>query len=149
GKTKAPYAYDALEAALDRPSYLETIRAQVFAGLAELKDVRAIETAQRWGAYGQPPRARIGALLCLGKLAETHGNRREEIIEFLGQFTNDPEFRVRANLPEALQHSRALEAIPHLQRMADQELDARIRRRARTAIEILKEGRGRDDEVQS
>jgi aminopeptidase N len=149
GKTKSPHAYETLLAALEKPSYLETIRAQTFAGLAELKDVRAIDVAKHWSAYSQPTRARVAAILCLGKLGHAHRERRDETVDFLGALTADPEFRVRLNLPGAFESLRTLDAIPHLQRLADHELDGRIRRRARTTIAALREGRGTRDEVQT
>ena len=149
GKTKSPRAYDGLLQALEKPSYLETIRAQAFAGLGELRDARAIDVAKAWSGYGKPLRARVGAVGCLGKLGEAHPARSSEIVEFLGTLTADAEFRVRLNLPDAFEALKAVEGIPHLQRLLDQELDGRIRRRARVAIEALKEGRGRTDEVKS
>jgi aminopeptidase N len=149
GKTKSSQAYDAVALALERQSYLETIRAQAFAGFAELKDARAIDVAKQWCAYGKPTRARVAAISCLGKLGDAHAERRNEIVEFLGGLTSDPEFRVRLNLSDALESLKAREAIPHLERLVDQELDGRVRRAARRAIESLKEGRGRSDEVTS
>jgi aminopeptidase N len=149
GKTKSPQAYEALLQALEKPSYLETIRAQTFAGLAELKDARAVDVAKAWSAYGKPTRARVGAITCLGRLGDAHAERRDDIVEFLGTLTADPEFRVRATLPEAFEATKVREALPHLQRLAEQELDGRIRRRARTAIESIKAGRGRSDEIAS
>jgi aminopeptidase N len=147
GKTKAAAGYDALLLALDKPSYLETIRVQAFAGLAELKDARAIDVAKAWSVYGKPTRARAGAIGCLGQLGDAHADRRNEIVEFLGTLTADPEFRIRLTLPDAFETLKAAEALPHLQRLADQELDGRIRRRARVAIESVKEGHGRSDEL--
>ena len=150
GKTKSLQAYDALLRALEKPSYLETIRAQAFGGFGELKDARSIDVAKTWSAYGKPLRARVGAVLCLGRLGGAHPARRDEIAEFLGTLTADREFRVRLNLPEAFEALKTLDAVrPHLQRMVDQELDGRIRRRARTAIERLQEGRGQADEMKS
>jgi len=149
GKTKSPQAYDGLVAALEKPSYLDTIRAQAFAGFAELKDPRAIDVAKAWSPYGKPTRARVGAITCLGKLGDAHPDRKNEIVDFLGALTADPEFRVRLNLPEAFEALQTVDGVPHLQRLADQDLDGRIRRQARTAIAALKEGRSRSDEVKT
>jgi len=150
GKTKSPQAYDALLRALDKPSYLETIRAQVFGGFGELKDARCIDVAKAWSSYGKPLRARVGAVLCLGRLGGAHLDRRDEVAEFLGTLTADRDFRVRLNLPEAFEALKSLDPVrPHLQRMVDQELDGRIRRRARIAIERLQEGRSHTEELKS
>ncbi|MBZ5634101.1 MAG: HEAT repeat domain-containing protein, partial [Acidobacteriia bacterium] len=147
GKTKSPRAYEALVAALERGSYLETIRGQAFEGLAELKDARAIDVAKAWSAYGRPTRARAAAINCLGKLGDAHDTRKSEIVEFLGSLTADPEFRVRLSLPAAFETLKSVDALPHLQRLAEQELDGRIRRLARRAIESIKDGRGGGDEL--
>ncbi len=149
GKSKSPQAYDALLQALERPSYLETIRAQTFDGLAELKDARAIDIAQQWCAYGRPTRARVAAIGCLGKLGDHHAERRPAIVEFLAALTADVEFRVRLSLPAAFESLKTTDAVPHLERLVDTDLDGRVRGAARRAIAALNEGRGRSDEVKN
>src|SRR5262249_23629901 len=110
---------------------------------------RAIDVAKTWITYGKPMRARVAAVLCLGKLGEAHEARRTEIIDLLGSLTGDPEFRLKINLPEAFATLKVPEVIPHLQRLVDQELDGRIRRFARRALEAIKEGRGAAEATQN
>ena len=44
-KTRSPRAFDALEEAMTRPSYLDVIQSMCLSGMAELRDERGIEIA--------------------------------------------------------------------------------------------------------
>ena len=54
-KTRTQGAYQAIAAALGRPSYLDVIRSACIGGLAELRDERAVEVALDEAKRGNPP----------------------------------------------------------------------------------------------
>ena len=66
GATKDPGAYDALNKLLDQPSWRDTIRTSGLSGLAALGDPRALDSAVRFAARGNPLGVRGAALSVLG-----------------------------------------------------------------------------------
>jgi aminopeptidase N len=66
GETKAAAAYDALARLLDVPSWRDSVRVAGLDGLAALGDRRALETALRYAAPGNPEQVRASAVLLLG-----------------------------------------------------------------------------------
>src|SRR5205085_1544456 len=53
-KTRATTAFDSLEEAMKRPSYLDVIESLCLAGMAELRDERGIDVALEAARYGKP-----------------------------------------------------------------------------------------------
>lgn len=144
GKTRSKSAYDQLIKALERPSHLEAIRAGALAGLAELKDERALEVARSLTAYGKPQRARESAVGTLAKLGE---NKPETVVDTMIDLLDDPWLRVRQRATSALGSLKEPRAIPHLTRLVDRELDDRVVRDARIAIKAIRDGRNAPDDV--
>jgi aminopeptidase N len=150
GKTRSPRAFEALERALAKDSHNEVIRYMAFEGLGELRDERAVPLCIDWTRYGRPPRARQGAVLALGKLAEALGPASaagQRIFDRLVELLNDPWLQVRLQAVISLQDIGEAKAVPHLEALVSRELDGRIVRRAREAALRLREGRQRSDEV--
>ena len=148
GKTRDERAFAHLTDALGRDSYLEVIRAHALAGMAELRDERAIDVAREYAAYGRPPRARVAALGTLARFAAIKENRRVEILDFMSPLADDREFMVRMRIPSAFSEVGDQRALPALRRLADRDLDGRIQRHANDAIAAISEGRGRIEEGQ-
>jgi len=146
GKTRVQRALEILERALQRPSYLDVIRAHALAGIAESRDERALALGREWSAYGKPPRARVAALGTLAKVARQREAWRDEIVDYLMPFSDDCEFMVRMRLPSAFEELGDPRAMTPLQRLADRDLDGRIQRRARAAITAIGEGRNRTEQ---
>ncbi len=146
GRTRDPRALATLEKALERPSYLEVIRAHALAGMAETRDPRAIETGRACCAYGRPPRVRVAAIGLLARIARHFETRRDEIIDFLSPLTEDREFMVRMRLPAAFEEIGEAAGTAPMRRLADRDLDGRIRRRANDAVQRLMEGRSHIEE---
>ncbi|HEY2486682.1 MAG TPA: M1 family aminopeptidase [Candidatus Binataceae bacterium] len=146
GKTRDRRAGGILERALQRPSYLDVIRAHALGGIAESRDERALGVGREWSTYGKPPRARVAALGALAKIARQREAWREEIIDYLMPLSDDREFMVRMRLPGALEEIGDSRAIAPLRRLADRELDGRIQRRARAAVAAISEGRNRTEQ---
>ncbi|HEY9157419.1 DUF3458 domain-containing protein [Candidatus Binatus sp.] len=148
GKTRDERAFAHLLEALGRDSYLEVIRTHAIAGMAELRDERAIDVAREFSAYGRPPRARVAALGALARFAALKDNRRAEILDFMTPFADDREFMVRMRIPSAFAEIGDLRALPALRRLADRDLDGRVQRHANDAIASIGEGRSRVEEGQ-
>ena len=148
GKTRDERAFAHLTDALKRDSYLDVIRTHAIAGMAELRDERAIEVAREYSAYGKPPRARVAAVGALARFAALKENRRVEILDFMTPLVDDREFMLRMRIPSALAEVGDARALPALHRLADRDLDGRIQRHANDAIASISEGRSRVEEGQ-
>ena len=148
GKTRDERAFAHLTEALGRDSYLEVIRTHAIAGMAELRDERAIDVAREFSAYGRPPRARVAAIGTLARFAALKDNRRAEILDFMTPLAEDREFMVRMRIPSAFAEIGDPRALPALRRLADRDLDGRVQRHASDAIASIGEGRSRVEEGQ-
>ena len=146
GRTRDERAFAHLETALQKDSYLDTMRANALGGMAELRDERGIEVARKWCAYGQPPRARVAAIGTLARFAKLYENHREAIVDFLMPLVDDPEFMVRMRVPGAFEEIGDPAAIEALRRLLDRDLDGRIHRRTQSAIDSILAGRTRIEE---
>jgi aminopeptidase N len=146
GKTRDARAFEILEGALERNSYLDTIRAHAMAGMAELRDERAIEIARDYLAYGRPPRARVAAIGTLARYGALLENRRPEILDWLTPLVDDREFMVRMRVPGAFEEIGDPRGIGPVRRLAERDLDGRIQRRANEAATAINEGRSRVQE---
>jgi aminopeptidase N len=147
-KTRDARAWAHLTDALGRDSYLEVIRTHALAGMAELRDERAIEVARDYAKYGRPARTRVAAVGTLARFAALKENRRPEILDALTPLADDREFMVRMRVPGALAEIGDVRALPALRRLADRDLDGRVQRHANSAIASINEGRSRVDEGQ-
>ncbi|HZW75688.1 MAG TPA: HEAT repeat domain-containing protein, partial [Caldimonas sp.] len=148
GKTRDERAFAHLTDALKRESYLDVIRTHALAGMAELRDERAIDVARDFSAYGKPARARVAAIGALARFAALKDNRRIELLDFMAPLADDREFMVRMRIPSAFAEIGDTRALPALRRLADRDLDGRIQRHATDAIASINEGRTRVEEGQ-
>ena len=131
-------------AQLAKGSFAQTIRAQTFEGLVELRDDdRVIPVLKEWTEYGRPQQAREAAVVALGKVAK----REPKVVDHLIDLLDDPGFVVRRRAVAALEEAGDTRAIPALQRLRDRDLNAMIVRGAREAIERIGKGKGRTQEV--
>ena len=114
--------------------------------MAELRDERGIEVAREWCAYGRPPRARVAAIGALARFAKLKESHRDAIVDFLTPLVDDPEFMVRMRIPGAFEEIGDGSAVESLRRLLDRDLDGRIHRRTRQAIDSILAGRSRIEE---
>jgi aminopeptidase N len=136
GKTKSARAYAVLSGALaKKESWQETVRAGVFAGLAELGDDKAIPDCLAWTAYGKPTPARRAAVAALGKLGEGRKDVREALIALI----DDRSFHVRFTAIDALEALHEQAAIEPFERIAGQDVDGRLKRRCLEAAAKIRE----------
>jgi len=145
GKTRQDGAYDVLMDALERESHMDVIRSGAFAGLAELRDERAIDLAKEWTEYGRPQRAREAAISALGKMGENKVEVREKLIDLL----DDRWYRGRQFAVSALAALRDDRAIEPLNRLVERERDGRIVRAAREAVTAIRDARLTSDDINS
>jgi aminopeptidase N len=150
GKTNVADAYERLLPLLDRPSWNETIRAGVFAGLGALGDPRCVDTLTAWLDRSKPQDARMGAANGLRILATTRrieGEAQARAVDALIAALDDPWELVVFAAIGALAAWGDQRAIPALRRLVDRSPDERAVRGARMAIRTLQQGRAAGDEA--
>lgn len=139
GKTRDSRVFDALVAALGKPSWNGTVEAGAARGLAELADPRAIDPlleAVRLGRDEGLRRAAVGALARAGQLLY---EARARVVDAIVQLLDDPMFLVQLAAiaaAETLEDPRALSA---LDRLANSGFDGRVRRDAAEAAIRIRE----------
>ncbi|HWE28446.1 MAG TPA: HEAT repeat domain-containing protein, partial [Polyangia bacterium] len=148
-KTRSPRAFEALQEAMSRPSYLDVIRSMCFAGMAELRDERGVEIAIAACKYGEPVTGRRAAISLLGALGAEFPPHQRRARETLSELLEDPDFRVRIAAVEALNGLGDSHAVGALKRAEHKDLDGRVRRRAREVARLLSEGATKDSQVRT
>jgi aminopeptidase N len=146
-KTRAETAFHSLEEAMKRPSYLDVIESQCLAGMAELRDERGIEVALEAAKYGKPIIGRRAAISALGSLGALYPERKRQILEVLTELLEDPDFRARIAVVEALRVLGESDAIGALAKAERRDLDGRVRRRAREVQKSLHESAAQEEAV--
>jgi len=153
GKTRAPGAYERLVAMLETPSWNETIRGGVFAGLGELGEERVVPIMTGWLLDRKRPMdARAMASHGLTVLARTHRVESREAetaaVNALMAALDDPWELVSRNAIQGLREWGDPRAIPALERLMAATPDERAVRLARQTILRLKRGRHAGQEAQ-
>ncbi len=148
GKTRAPRALAALELSLTKDSQNETIRSSVMGGLADLRDAKALPIVMEWTQYGRPQQVRMAAASALGRFADFVGDsEKSDIVDRLIEMLSDPWYRCQTAAIDALKEIKDPKALPHLQRAAERELDGRVIRMARDAVQKIRQGQDKGEEV--
>jgi aminopeptidase N len=115
GDSGSPKAYEVLTAAMQTPSWQDTILAGVLSGLAALNDPRAIDIALKYAAPGNRSSVRGAALQALARAAK--GNERA--FQALSAGLKDRSLEVVFNTIEALSNLGDPRAIPLLEELAN------------------------------
>jgi aminopeptidase N len=148
GKTRQPGALAAIEHALGKNSQNEVIRSSAMSGLAELRDPKALPVVMEWTKYGKPQQVRAAATAALGRFAEFVPDvDKSDIVYRLTELLEDSWFRNQASAIDALKETKDPKAIPALQRTAERELDGRIIRMARDAVQKLRQGAEKGEDL--
>ncbi len=137
GDTRQPEAFDTLVELLDRDSWADSTRAGALDGLARLRDDRGLEHVRASTLYGAPERSRRAAVAALARMSATRKTR-----EALEELLDDPNPHMRVAVVLALAEIGDMKSRPALRRLAQNDLDARVRRRTREVLRDLS-GRGR------
>lgn len=141
---------------LSKPSYREVIRAAALRGLAELPGVSrgerpgALEAIIEWTGRGKPMDARGTAIACVGRIAKsaTPAERARQL-SVLMALSDEDNFRIRMALVAALRSTEAPEAAGILEKVVQIEVDGRVKRGARVAIDELRAAGSMADSVAS
>ncbi len=147
GKTRSSQAFEALKRALERDSHNEVIRAGALEGMAELREERAVPVALEWTSRGRHQSVRAGAIAALEKLGSELDSPKNQIRERLVELLDDPWLRVKTSAVSALSRMEDHRAITPLQRLVDRELDGRVVRMTREAINSIREKRTQSAET--
>lgn len=145
GKTRAKGAFETLLKYVETPSWIETIRGGVFAGLGELGDPRAVETLATWASdRAKPMDARAAAVSGLSILAGTRrideGPARTRAVEALSVAMTDYFDMTVLRACSAAGAWGDTCALPALQRLVDDSPEQRVVRMAREAIASIQHG---------
>ncbi len=150
GKTRSERAPEVLRSALERDSFIDTIRQHAYRGLAEARDHAAIPMLLAGTSYGKVPHGRRAALGALATLAR--GRRDAEstqVRERAEELLRDPDFRMQSAAIEALGTIADPAAIPTLRDTVERELDGRLRRRSREVIRDITEARATNEKLET
>lgn len=90
GARKTAGAYDQLVAALDRPSFRQTVAIGAIRGLAAYGDAKALPLLVARTAYGTQDQERKAAILALAQLARTAGQQPAALNVLLDLVQHDP-----------------------------------------------------------
>jgi aminopeptidase N len=146
GKSRTKDAFKALQSALAMDSFNDVIRSQALEGFAELRDEAALPILMEWSAYGKPARPREAALANMGRLGEYRHDKRD-LIDLLSETLEESWLRSKLSALESLKTLKDESVIPAISRVADRDKDGRVVRRAREAIQQIRQGRDRGEDV--
>ncbi|MBN9386986.1 MAG: HEAT repeat domain-containing protein [Chloroflexi bacterium] len=148
GKTRQPGVFDTLQAAMERDSFNQVVRQGAINGFVALKDVKALPLVLDWTAYGRPDLARFAAITALGSLGKLVKNpEKEQVIERLKDLLEDKNWRARMAAIGAVQALGDTSLLPTLQRKIELHEDSREVRRAREAVEAIRENASQGQEM--
>ncbi len=150
GQTRSPRAFDVLaKVAMKKESQNDAIRAQALLGFADLKDERALPIALEWTKRGKSNPVRGAATIVLGRLGQLSDKAKDQAYDRLVELLADDWLRVRLNAIAALVELKQTKAIAELERARSRDLDGRVIRSAREAIQRLREGADKGQEVKN
>jgi len=148
GSTRSPKAFEALsKVAMKKSSQNDVIRCSALLGLADLKDERALPIALEWTAAGKSNTVRGVATSVLGRLGQLSDRAKDRAYDRLVELLRDDWLRVRLNAIAALAELKDMRAVGELGRTVDRDLDGRVIRSAREAMQRLREGADKGDEI--
>ncbi|MER3408360.1 MAG: hypothetical protein C4292_06495, partial [Nitrososphaera sp.] len=132
GKTRSAEAVPILKKGIETTSFQNVVAQGAIAGLKEFPDDREVAALLvEKSRYGNHHRVREAATFALGKFT-AHGAAADQLRALLA----DRWFRVRINACKALADAEYARAIPDLSRVAEQDLDHRVRRVAEECINM-------------
>ena len=139
---------------LEVPSYREVIRGAALKALADLPGLVQCERPQvfevliDWTQRGRPMDARVAAVRALGQvLKQTFGPYRKKILALFDQLADEDQFRIRMQLVTSLSGSGCIDGVPILLKIECLDFDGRVKRGARTAVDVLRSSGGLPDLV--
>jgi aminopeptidase N len=143
GRTRAGEAFSALQQALERDSWNETVRVGVLDGLAVLQNPAAIDIVKPLLAAHRPTVLRCAAVRCLCSFA----TEPAKVVDALRSWTADGNFKFALTLAQSLGGLGDARAVPLLDAVAERAIDGRVKRRARESISQVRAGLGAGKQV--
>jgi aminopeptidase N len=144
GKTKSRQAIPFLKKAAEGTSFQNVVAQGAIAGLKEFagdRDIALFLVAKC--KYGNHHRVREAATFALGKFVrEVPG-----VSDHLKTLLQDRWFRVRINACRAFADAEDVKSIPDVSRVAENDLDHRVRRVAEECVSLIKESSTKPREV--
>jgi aminopeptidase N len=134
GRTRQGSAYEALVAALDRPSWRDVVRIGAIDGLATLRDERAYPLIDRFADVGNGLGTRRSAVAAMGEFGENKRAVRERLESLLDG--NDP--YVTPEILRSLSRLKDPAAIGAIAGLQSRSLDGRVKRQCREALRELR-----------
>jgi aminopeptidase N len=144
GKTKRAEAVPLLKKALESSSFQNVVAQGAIAGLKEFADDKEIASLLvEKSRYGNHHRIREAATFALGRFVD--GNHT--VVDHLKMLLTDRWFRVRINACRAFAEAGYAKAVPDLTRVAETDLDHRVRRIAEECINMIKDAARKPREI--
>jgi aminopeptidase N len=148
GHTRARNAATELKRALQRDSFRDVIRRGAIAGLAALEDERQLPLILDMAKPTVPQRIRQMALeTAAGVAAKLNPEHRRSVREAAEDALHDPMYFARRGAIEALSRLGEASGIAPLEQLIDRDAEGVIRKEARVAVENLRTGRTREEEL--
>ncbi len=143
GKTKWEFAEHSLRRALSYGGHVDIIKRGAIEGLAELGTEEGLDIVLRYVGEENPTWVRVSAVQSLSKFGP-----KRQVLEALRSALRDDNFRVRAAAVTAALDLMDPRLLPDLQERAERDVDGRIRRMAREAVEKIRRAMDRGAEYQ-
>ena len=153
GRIRDKDSREFLHSAVDRPSHNQMAQTAVFSALGSLEEEASWEVLVRGAEYGAPANSRSAAMRALARLAKRFEHRKPEAIELFKRFARESRgtpaavFRGKLGAVQALKILDDLAAVPVLRRLAENETDGRLKRRAEETITALYESSKKPKEI--
>ncbi len=148
GRTRSPAAFELLSRVYDdRPSWNEIVRCGAMAGFAGLRDLRSLDRVRDAVKPSKHGNLRAAGTGVLGKLLDVKDAPRTEIAEDLVKLVEDWWLRVKLAACSAVAEAGEERALGALGRLAQADLDGRVRRSAAEAAKRIREGKDKGEEV--
>ncbi len=136
GKTKQKDAMEILKKGLNIQSWNESVRIGIVNGLGEIGN-DACDIIKEYTKLGYNQRLRSASALALGKC----GKDKRDVMELLCDLLKDYYLPVRRAAVSSLSKLKMYEAIEKLEQQFNMELDGRLKREIRVAIDSILKGK--------
>lgn len=143
GKIRWEFAEYSLKKALSYGGHVDIITRGAIEGLAELGTDEALDVVLHYVGEENPTWIRMTAVQSLSKFGP-----RTQVLDALRRALRDENFRVRAAAVTAALDLMDPRLLPDLQERAERDVDGRIRRMAREAMEKIRKAMDRGAEYQ-
>lgn len=147
GKTRDPRAFEALVAGVAGHSWNGTIEAGAAKGLSELRDERATQPLVAATRPGRDEGLRRVAAGCVARQGTLVDRARTDAVETLRELLDDPMFLVQIAAIGAAEHLGDARLLPDLDRLANGNVEGRVRRSALEAAMRIRESQRVPEQV--